>query len=231
MSKPDMGLNENKSAKDREILTDRFSIWLEGIRHTQKTGQTADVPCGECTACCTSSYFIHIKPHELTTIAKIPKGLMFPAPGLPKGNVLLGFNEKGHCPMFIDNKCSIYDYRPQTCRVYDCRILTASGLHPGDDKMKISRQVDRWRFNYTDDSDRQYSAAVRAAAEFINKYAESFPAGFIPVNAPQRAMIAVKVYHVFLNFINKNETTVNSDPGIIQAVIDAFEKFERDENI
>ncbi|HJV08323.1 MAG TPA: YkgJ family cysteine cluster protein, partial [Acidimicrobiales bacterium] len=89
----------------------RFSTWL-----AQLAGGDVDVPCGACTACCTSSQFVHIGPDESETLARIPPALLFPAPGLPKGHVVMGYDERGHCPMFVDGGCSIYEARPRTCR-------------------------------------------------------------------------------------------------------------------
>src|SRR4051812_18756771 len=114
---------ENTS-EQTERPAGEFSSWLRHTRralHLKTVG--ADVPCGECTGCCRSSLFIHIKPEETRARARIPKALQFPAPGLPKGNVLMGYNKKGECPMLVDGKCSIYEDRPQTCRDYDCRIF------------------------------------------------------------------------------------------------------------
>lgn len=38
----------------------------------------------------------------------IPAELLFPAPGLPKGHVLLGYDANGHCPMLAEGGCSIF---------------------------------------------------------------------------------------------------------------------------
>jgi uncharacterized protein len=127
----------------------------------------ADVPCGACTACCTSSQFIHVGPDETDSLAHIPAALLFPAPNLPKGYVLMGFNQVGHCPMLIDNRCSIYEHRPRTCRVYDCRVFTAADLEPDDDsKVLIAQRVRRWRFSYVDQTARAEHAEVIEAAAF-----------------------------------------------------------------
>ena len=72
--------------------------------------------------------FIHIQPEETQTLQRIPRALLFPAPGLPKGHVLMGYCDKGQCPMLVDNQCSIYEHRPQTCRDYDCRVFAATGI-------------------------------------------------------------------------------------------------------
>ena len=75
-----------------DLPTEAYSAWLRSTREAQQTGAGANVPCGECRACCTSAYFIHIAPEETATLARIPKRLTFRAPGLPKGHVLLGYN-------------------------------------------------------------------------------------------------------------------------------------------
>ena len=122
----------------------------------------ADVPCGACTACCTSSQFIHIEPDETEVLAHIPAALLFPAPGLPKGNVLLGYDAHGHCPMFVDGACSIYEHRPRTCRVYDCRLLAAVGRADAA-KPLIAERVAEWEFTYADDASEQLAADILAA--------------------------------------------------------------------
>ena len=67
--------------------------------------------------------------------------------------------------MLIDDKCSIYEHRPRTCRTYDCRIFPAAGLEIDDaDKTQIADRARRWRFSYPTDADRQQHDAVRAAA-------------------------------------------------------------------
>lgn len=91
------------------------------------------MPCGDCTACCTSSQFIHIAPDETETLGHIPDELLFDAPGFPAGHVVLGYDENGHCPMLVDGACSIYAHRPRTCRTYDCRIFPATGIDLGDE--------------------------------------------------------------------------------------------------
>lgn len=129
----------------------------------------ADVPCGGCTACCTSSQFVHIGPDEVDTLRHIPAVLLFPAPRMPKGHVLLGYDERGHCPMLVDGACSIYEHRPRTCRTYDCRVFPAAGVDAGEDgKEAIGRRVRRWRFDYPTEGDRGAHDAVRAAARFAS---------------------------------------------------------------
>ena len=55
---------------------------------------SSDVACGYCTACCTSSQFVHIGPEEASTLAHIPSELLFAAPRLPKGHLVLGYDQR-----------------------------------------------------------------------------------------------------------------------------------------
>ena len=113
--------------EDAPLPAGKFSDWLDGMLAALRGESDADVPCNGCTACCTSSQFVHIMSDETDTLAHIPPELVFRAPGLPIGNVVLGHDENGHCPMLIDGACSIYEHRPRACRTYDCRIFAATG--------------------------------------------------------------------------------------------------------
>jgi hypothetical protein len=147
-----------------------FASWLSAMQAALRGDADAEVPCGSCTACCTSSQFVPIGPDETDTLAHIPAELLFPAPRLPKGNVLLGYDERGHCPMLVDGRCSIYEHRPRTCRTYDCRIFAATGLEvDADDPSKdpIAQRVKRWQFNFPTDDDRRRQGAVRTAVRTV----------------------------------------------------------------
>ncbi len=115
---------------------------------------------------CTASQFVHVEPDEADTLARIPAALLFPAPGLPRGHVVLGYDERGHCPMLVDGACSIYEHRPRTCRTYDCRVFPATGIVP-DDQPLIAERARRWRFSYPTEHDREAYASVRAAGALL----------------------------------------------------------------
>lgn len=185
----------------------RFATWLDQVG--------ADVPCGTCTACCTSSQFVHIGPDESDTLSRIPKALLFPAPGLPKGNVVMGYDERGHCPMFVDGACSIYQHRPRTCRTYDCRVFPAAGLEPDHDgRAKIAEQVRRWRFEFPEPDDSTLHASVRAAAGYLRANAKALP-GLVPSNPTQLAFLAVRVHGLFL------ERLATGELGVVTPALDA----------
>jgi hypothetical protein len=204
-------------AQTDHLPAGRFSTWLGQIG--------VDVPCGTCTACCTSSQFVHIGPDERDTLARIPKALLFPAPGLPTGNVVMGYDERGHCPMFVDGACSIYEHRPRTCRSYDCRVFPAAGLELAtplrgplapdhDGKAKIAAQVRRWRFDVSEPDDATLQAAVQAAAAYLRANADLLP-GLVPSNSTQLAFLAVGIRELFL------ERRATGELGVVTPMLDA----------
>jgi len=89
-----------------------------------------DVPCGTCAKCC-EMLAPYLTPDELSS-GLYPLSLTQPDPAQLIHNPQVGpivtiFKKKeGGCGMFIDGKCSIYDYRPIACRQFDCR----KGHHP-----------------------------------------------------------------------------------------------------
>lgn len=185
----------------------KFSNWLNDFTRTLKGEGEGQVPCGECTSCCTSSYFIHIKPTDVDSINHIPKELMFPAPRLPKGHYILGFNEKGHCPMLKEGKCSIYSHRPETCRQYDCRVFAATGIFPKD-KPQIFEKAKSWKFEISSHQDKETFQAIQTASKFIIKYQNLFPKSFFPGNTTQQAVWAIRIHSEFIG-INGEEIEIN----------------------
>ena len=213
-------VSETGVAESGYLPAGNFSAWLHQTRNAQLTKGTTNVKCDACVGCCTSSYFIHIGPDESQTLQFIPKQLLFPAPGLPKGHVLMGYDEKGHCPMLIDGTCSIYEHRPQTCRSYDCRVFPAAGIQAGDaDKEPINQRISRWKFNYPTKRARAEHAAVHAAAQFLREHANCFPIGVLPGNPAQLAVLAIKVYEVFVDQKPASSDRARTNAEIADAVM------------
>ncbi len=149
------------------------------------------MPCNGCTACCTSSQFIPIAPNETDTISHVPRELLFPAPRMP-GHYVLGYDERGHCPMLVDDLCTIYDHRPRTCRTYDCRVLAAADLTLDDaTKAAIAERVSQWRFSHPTAEDEREHRAVRDAAAFVGET--------ISIDVTERAVFAVELYEEFMD--------------------------------
>jgi hypothetical protein len=154
------------------LAAGNFAAWVADMRAALRGESDMDVPCDGCTACCSSSQFVHVAPDEADVLANIPSGLLFPAPGMPRGHVVLGYDEHGRCPMLIDGRCSIYEHRPRTCRTYDCRIFAATGIDVDEDddtKGGVGARVRRWHFDYSTDRDRVLRDALDAAVGFVRE--------------------------------------------------------------
>jgi uncharacterized protein len=142
--------------------------WVEELRVALRGDGDTDVPCGSCTACCEASQFVHVAPDETDALAHIPRALLFPAPGAPRGHLVMGYDERGRCPMLGDHGCTIYEHRPRTCRTYDCRVFAATGVAPtGTGQAPIAERARRWRFTVRDAADEQLLTRMHEQAEHL----------------------------------------------------------------
>jgi hypothetical protein len=122
--------------------------------------------------------------------------------------------------MLVNDLCSIYRHRPQACRTYDCRVFPAAGVAVDDDdedKALIARRARQWQFRFPTPGDRAAHQAVRAAATFLARQQEVAPEAMAPMNATERAVLAIEVHHAFLG---RDETTgetvvVEPDPETV----------------
>jgi Fe-S-cluster containining protein len=214
---------------EEPIHAGEFSSWLRQARDSMLGKEGMQVACGDCVGCCSSSYFIHIRPDEMEVISQIPGDILFPAPGQPKGHMLMGYDRAGLCPMLNGTKCEIYEHRPQTCRNYDCRIFAAAGIIAGgDEKAVINERVERWFFSYPTKLDCDEHEAVKAAAKFMRTHARHFPGGRVPDNPNQLAVLAIKSYEVFIGL---SETGNVEDESLCvelaEAIVAACRKFDK----
>jgi len=200
-----------------------FSAWLERTRHALASDDGADVPCGECTACCTASYYVYVRPDETRTLARIPRDRLVSLPGLPAGYLAMDWDARGHCPMLVDGRCSIYEDRPQTCRDFDCRIFPASGIDPAE-KPLIAARSRRWHFDHATPRDRREHAAVRAAAAFLRDHADAFETWAIPRNPNLLAVLAIKASRAFEDEPDRARHEAATD--VARAVVAAVRRFE-----
>lgn len=174
-----------------------FGPWLDRMVESLAGRADTDVPCGSCVGCCSSRQFVHVEPDEHDALAHIPPELRFPAPGLPPGFVVLPYDEQGRCPMLGADGCTIYEHRPRTCRVYDCRVLTAAAVEPDADQPLIAERVRRWRFQVAD-TDRERFEAVRATARVLREPL-AHPDGRVPTRASQLAAMAVGLHRLAMH--------------------------------
>jgi len=153
--------------------------------------------------------FIHIKPSEKKTIRRIPPELLFQAPWRPKGHLLLGYNEQGHCLMLVDNKCSIYDARPQSCRDYDCRVFAATGVAVDATRQpEIAKRVAAWVFEHESAESREEEARLKSAAAFLCQNRDLFPPESIPYNPSEIALLAIGIYRAFPGDSKKTDAEI-----------------------
>ena len=214
-------------AEDAPIAAGDFSTWLAHARAALIDGEGTNVACGDCVGCCSSSYFIHVRPAESRVLPRLARELLAPAPGMGGGDRVLGYDARGRCPMLSEHGCAIYADRPRTCRAYDCRLFAAAGiLAGGDDKAAINQRIARWRFAYPTARDRQEQRAVKAAATFVRTHAKAFPGGRVPVNPSQLAVLAIKVYEVFAAGDGVSPPPRPSSAELAQAVIAACRRFD-----
>lgn len=212
------------------IPAGEFSVWLQDFRRSLRLNDEVNVQCGECNACCSSSYFIHIRPDESRALSHIPKQLLFQAPGYPKGTLLLGYGKDGSCPMLVENRCTIYTFRPMTCRNYDCRIFAATGIAVrGKQENLIAQRVLQWKFDFPGKQDKEDFAAVQAAARFIQENAPCFPPDVLSRHPSQSAILAIQVYDVFLNGNDNSGSDLSDEERreIAGKIIAAKDEFER----
>jgi Fe-S-cluster containining protein len=184
----------------RHIDAGPFGEWLTQMRASLRGYGGTEVPCGECRGCCVSSYHIPVRPEDVQARTRIPDEYLITASGQLPGHFMMTYREDGTCPMLRQGNCSIYEHRPQTCRDYDCRIFAAAGIEAGGaDKPVINQRVREWLFRYGSLDDRRAHEAVLAAAAFIRDQRAAFPGARAPTAPTGIAVLAIKVYSVFLD--------------------------------
>ena len=201
-----------------------FSDWWHDTLAAIDGTVDADVPCGTCTGCCEASQFIHLTPDDTDALAHIPAEVRFPAPGLPSGHQLMGYDEHGRCPMLVDGACSIYDHRPRTCRTYDCRIFAATGVRPDvDPSGAVATRVEQWRFRIASGVDQDEQAAVRAAARMLERPERDLPEVLRTRSATHRAVLAVETAVAFLGPADAagRRAPVDASPEALASIVEA----------
>lgn len=202
-----------------------FGAWLAQIEAALRGTRGSDVPCGDCTGCCTSGYSLQLRPDDHRAFAVIPASLLHATANITAGQRTLPARPDGTCMMLAAGRCSIYPDRPQTCLDYDCRIFAAAGIDAGGaDKAVINRRVRAWQFDYPTEADRRAHSAVRAAAEFLRGGNRSTPGIRLPATPMGIAVLAIKAHREFMDATNDTRDEV----ALTQAVFEAARAFDVD---
>jgi len=152
----------------RDVMTSKFHqpaptspgspvTWLRKLKRQHSRGgpATADVPCGDCNACC-YEMSVFLEPDEVEQYRSVPEvgeGGAEPRPRLER-------NEDESC-VYLDDEgaCSIYDKRPRLCRNFDCRPLAFCGIRV-EHKEKLNRGLDHWDLTPRSAEDREVLLAL-----------------------------------------------------------------------
>ena len=208
-----------------------FSPWLRHTRRVLSERKVeADVPCGDCNACCRAGYFIEIHPDEQKALDRIGPEHLSRASDSAGGSFAMEQAPKGKCPMLINNACSIYEDRPQTCRSYDCRVFAATGIRLKDKRhAAVAEQAFRWQFEYPTDLDGFEASAVREAAAFLQTRGKLFPRGALPTDPGKLARLALQIHGVFMEQDGGVKGTATpqshgarSEEDLVEAVLNAM---------
>jgi uncharacterized protein len=193
-----------------------FGAWLAGARATLRGAVGSEVPCGDCVGCCVSSYHIALRAQDRVVLRRVPAQYLHQQAEASGDTVAwMGFRADGRCPMLGAAGCSVYADRPQTCRDYDCRVFAAAGMLAGDARRAaINERVQAWEFGFADEAARAARQALEAAATFIRGQAAVFPAGWAPTGPTGIAVLALKVYTVFMPGTQREQ-----DAGALAAAV------------
>jgi hypothetical protein len=206
-----------------------FGTWLREMSAVLRGEQHAEVPCEGCVGCCVSSYAIPLRPADSVALETVPARYL----RIPMGGDLarMEYREDGTCPMLEGGRCTIYAQRPETCRDYDCRIYTATGLLPDGGRPVIRERVLEWRFDFPSREELAQHEALCRAARFILEHAALFPSAMRADSAAAAAVLALKTWPLFAGGAGTSEKGDGpEDPsphGQVQRVLEAARAFDR----
>jgi len=205
------------------VAAGSFAIWLNQIQQALRGQGGTDVPCGECVGCCVSSYYIPLRAADEPVAAQVPEAMLHVTGPAEAPQQWMAYGADGHCPMLRNRQCTVYAQRPQTCRDYDCRIFAAAGIAAGDAvRHVINERVAAWQFSYDSPAEQNAHQAVTAAAAFIAAHQHDIDGIRFPGGPTGIAVLALKVYGVFLD-----EALRDADATTIAwAIIAASKAFE-----
>jgi Fe-S-cluster containining protein len=203
-----------------------FGAWVLAMTAALRGSPGTAVPCGDCVGCCSSFWPVALRADDPDIDDRLPADLVHAAPAGPPGLRYLYYRPDGTCPLLTDHRCTVYERRPQTCRDFDCRLFTATGLDSaGPGKALIDRRITAWRFRYASPEAERVHRAMRAAASFLTGPARSLAVVRPPTSPIAIAGLAFKAYTVFLDPDIADESVTT----IWQRMIAAGRAFDADD--
>jgi Fe-S-cluster containining protein len=147
-----------------------------------------------------------VEADEDQTLKAIPPELLFDAPG-SDGVKLMGHDKKGNCPLFQEG-CSIYKFRPRTCRNFDCRVYGATGITPEFTSSALLDQIQAWKFTTQTELDHTLQKAVFDAVDFLNLHESTLPDDLKPYSSMRLAFLAVCMHTLFLKNVKEDPASM-----------------------
>lgn len=154
--------HDSQDPSNGKTLIGSLATFLRTAAKISPAQPDSHTPCNGCDTCC-HSVFTRI---SLTPEEQVRFGVEF-----------FDMTEKGRCPYMGDTGCEIYAQRPQTCRMFDCRQLTACevvreeiGGIPPLPNPQLNALAQKWAFKPLSAEDR---LAAKAWVEAINWAAAS----------------------------------------------------------
>lgn len=125
-----------KNVRKKILKENEYKIININLTAINSSASISDVPCGSCTRCC-EILTPFLTPEEVSSgryplsLIQPDKNMILENPNVGPLTAMFKKSPTGGCSMFVGGQCSIYDYRPRSCRQFDCR----SAGHPETNKV------------------------------------------------------------------------------------------------
>ena len=124
--------------------------------------------------------------------------------------------------MLVEDRCSIYEHRPQTCRDYDCRVFAATGISADrETQPDIAERATAWQFHYENETGRAEHSNLQRAAAFLQNNRNLFPPRSLPSHPAQLATFAIRIYKRYTRLAAQHS---GDAPTIARAIATAMRR-------
>ena len=175
-----------------------FAAWLSSAVATLEDDEPAEVPCGECNACCRTHHYIHVRPEEKRARARLPASVAVPGAGTAAG--LPGDRAGRRRLLPAADRRPLHGLRGPAARLPHLRL---PGVR-GDRRRRRTGPTSRRRCGAGGSATRRRTttsgrAAVLAAASFVREHPESMASDVARLQPIRVATLAVAVHALFLD--------------------------------